>query len=369
MGAADHLLDLLTSHRARIADRLERIRNSGDVKAVHGFRVGTRRLNEPLELVAAWLGPRKVKPIQKRAKRLRQALRAVRDYDVLTLSFHNQRTAPDMDAQHLARLTDRLEKRRKKSVTRAIRKLDKLEPGALLDAVDALIDQIASVVPGEGDRLTDQATDMWHGRIDALLKRDPLATDDVDLHDVRISLKTLRYCTELLTRLDGRDRAALLQAFVQMQDGLGAWNDNVFAIRELARIARQRRHVEHEPEFVHAVLRYAAKRALLKAEDRRRALDAWPALHETIESAASIEPPDTPPQGRAGVTPAESRGNTGASPAESRGNTGASPAESRGNTGVSPAESKGSAGVSPAESKGSAGVSPASSNATKATDH
>jgi len=290
--ARNGLQKFVERHLQRLEAGLKEILSCGDIRAVHKFRVSTRRLNEPLQLLAK-ADPSVKKPVKKsrRAlKALRNLFGDVRDLDVLQMSLAEPKTAPDIDDQSLAQLRDVLAERRRSAFASAVDALERHSPAGTHGAVQALVKSCTGNDDADLRKaLLSAGRAMWRKRAERLMNHVPNEGDSTNFHALRIDLKGLRYCTELLLQMENREEEAVLSVFVAMQNALGAWNDHLFAARCLAAVATEDEHYANDPQWSAAILTYAADRVRASHRNRREALDRWPVLRDIIESAQSGE--------------------------------------------------------------------------------
>src|SRR5437867_1740435 len=103
------LIDYVEKHLKRFSTNLEKAIESGDVEAVHDLRVASRRLTEPLKMLAPWMDKGRIKVTLRSLRKARRAFRKVRDLDVVQASVCNG--AP-LDSTDLAPLEGILTRRR-----------------------------------------------------------------------------------------------------------------------------------------------------------------------------------------------------------------------------------------------------------------
>ncbi|MCB9850328.1 MAG: CHAD domain-containing protein [Phycisphaerales bacterium] len=289
-------------HLARLSKHLEGVLERGDVDAIHDFRVASRRLQEPLQVMALNVSPQRCKRVQRRLKRLRKSLSLVRDLDVLQESLGEGPTGPGLGTADRSLLDEMLLKARRQALTEASQALVAGKPEKVPCKLGELIAALDELAPEKDEQVYGDAVAMWRRRAEALLAERPTTGVETDLHACRILLKKLRYSTELLRLMQGRERGEFVAAIVAMQDRLGAWNDHLFATAELSRIATQHDVIARSAEFTAAVLTCAAARARLAHAMRRDAVEAWPSFRATVEKelakgAESINEPKQPPAG------------------------------------------------------------------------
>jgi CHAD domain-containing protein len=113
----------------------------------------------------------------------------------------------------------------------------------------------------------------------------PRDDSEVNLHEVRVALKGLRYLTELRDRVEDQDSELLLETFTAMQDRLGAWNDSIVAARFVSTLATTMQSLSSDARFAAFLLAYASARAKLVAAEHRECLRMWTRLEQAVRVA------------------------------------------------------------------------------------
>lgn len=282
------LVKFTDRHLERLKAGVDEILSDGSVRSVHRFRVSTRRLNEPLQLInIVDSGAAKgVKKARKSLKRLRNLFGRVRDLDVLVAGLSDAQLTPSLPGDDHARLIDTLSAERRVAFVDALEGLSHTSPVQVAAKIRSVIEGVCN--SGGSKRrsaLIEAARGMWIDRADRVLKDASCESDSAGFHQLRVRLKGLRYCTELLFRMEDRDEDAVLAAFVNMQDALGSWNDHLFAARFLTQLATQDTVFANDPDWSAAILEYAGQRVRRSRDDREAARRRWPSLRQMIEAA------------------------------------------------------------------------------------
>lgn len=282
------MTSLVNATRARLK-RLHRavqqVMASGDAEAIHSVRVSSRRLNELLELMTVSLPRRRVRRAAAELRELRQVLRRVRDLDVLLISLCSPRTNHGIETADLARLEGVLTRERELAFAKARRRCARLRTGRLVRRIERLCER--AVAKGGDDRslLEARLSEMLRRRAARLLSRDPRQGDSTDLHDVRIRLKRLRYCAELVRRFEFELSDGAVQTFAGTQEALGRWHDHLMAAEQITRVARRHTALHAQTGWAARLLDYAAFRARSANEDRERILRNWPLVRGYLQEA------------------------------------------------------------------------------------
>lgn len=279
------LVKFVERHLERLESGVDEILSNGSMRAVHRFRVSTRRLNEPLQLMLAVDSSvsKQVKKARKSLKKLRCLFGEVRDLDVLRAGLADEHIGCCMPGDCANKLSDMLGAMRRAAFVEALEGLSNTSPVQTASRIRNVLDDVCNK---GGDKrqaaLITAAKSMWRKRADAALEFETFEGDCAGFHELRIRLKGLRYCTELLYRMEDRDDDAVLAAFVRMQDALGAWNDHLFAARYLAQLATRDTNFANMPEWSAVVLECAGSRIRQSLSQRQDAIEQWPALREMI---------------------------------------------------------------------------------------
>lgn len=269
---------------ARLEQSLESALSGGQVEGIHQVRVGSRRLNEPLKLMSAWLPAGDVKQARRRLSRLRRCFQEVRDLDVLQKRLCEAGPLGVLDANTLARLEGVFTARREKALGRAVKCC---RGGRTVARVRRLVGTTRVSGQTTSPRLPRITLDdglhrLIRTRAEKLHAVDPRHNPTLDLHAVRLHLKRFRYSVELAAGLGVGVPDATLVELKAMQDLLGKWNDELFAARLIARLAARETTLAAEPAWSAALLTYAGRWASMAAEDKQRIRAGWGDLHRTM---------------------------------------------------------------------------------------
>lgn len=296
------LVAYMEKQARRYLSNLKKVLSEGETEAVHDVRVASRRLEEPLRIASAWLG---VKPIEKSARLLKQtrrALRIVRDLDVLLASLCGATMPHGLDAKDLARLEGALTNLRERGIKKARRRFRRLDSTRAAGKVRKLSSAMQEVVEASDATLIgEQIDDLFRKSVERLKRRDPRVSEAADLHQTRIHLKRVRYSTELRRDVCGQDHPELHRALINMQDLLGYWNDQLAAIRVIARLARDEQALSDDAGWCARLLDHCAHRGREADAMRRRILDRWADFAAVLQSVDLAESPATDDSSSASV--------------------------------------------------------------------
>lgn len=237
-----------------LRDRLPVAARDFEADAVHKARVATRRIKAGLELLE-WVTDGKArKRLGKVGTKVRRALGPLRDADVMLGHLGDLAAADPRHAAAVEWLSDRL---------RADQEKHRAKVGKKLDVYD-LLDKLGGWNPlrqqalDAAEAIDSRSAESVHLQLDALVgRRDPVGSGRLDVHQVRIAAKGLRYTLELASAEGAELPKRVFKAFKSMQDALGLWHD--FAVltgRALAE-AVDADLAAHDPDGLRGVLALA----------------------------------------------------------------------------------------------------------------
>ena len=250
----------------------------GQAGGVHQMRIAVRRLRSTIALFRRHLDPGAVERSGAELRRLGRVLGAARDWDVFCGEVlpAAERDAPEARPRLL-------EGPAAAERAGAHRRLAEELGGP---AFTALVLGLAAWAEGgpegapvlTGDHAGDRLADLAPGLLDRAARkarrrgRRIRRRSGEELHDLRKSLKELRYSVEFLSGLCGRKRArAYLEACKELQEELGAVNDAALAAEMAGRLAAVAARSTLAPAFG-AVSEWGRERG---TEHFRRLPRAW----------------------------------------------------------------------------------------------
>ncbi len=271
---------------ARLEESLQQAMAVADVEAVHDLRVASRRLEEPLTVCRDWVNGKTLDRAIRQLRRLRQAFREVRDFDVLHKSLHD---AKGLSTKQLDYLHRELAEARSARMHTVRRKAGTKQLASARALLDDLLEAFEASGGNDAQWVCDQLEALVQDRATEILQSDPAQDGRLDLHGTRIGLKRLRYATELTEAIAGTDRPELMSRLRDAQDRLGQWNDELQAARWVSGLARKRRVLIEQPMGSAALLKYAAARIEHAQGMARAFLEVWPELQAAIRAASAAE--------------------------------------------------------------------------------
>jgi CHAD domain-containing protein len=240
--------------RDRLADwcqLLERCGRKATRKRVHALRVVTLRMQAELERDLADL-PRASHQGQailrfgKQAEKLRRALGPVRELDVWIGKLRGLRASLSETGDYVPRsmhdcisgidrLEDRLTQKRRSAEKKLVAQIEK-SGSRLLKASEDVASELSSFVFGAEAGIAEDLAARFHA-----VRAEFPAFDEVNLHDFRKRIKTVRYLAEIYAGTD-RACAQIATQMKKVQSAIGEWHD----WQDLGREAHHGRHAKNK---------------------------------------------------------------------------------------------------------------------------
>ncbi|AGZ39379.1 CYTH and CHAD domain-containing protein [Actinoplanes friuliensis] len=203
---------------------------AGDAEAVHKMRVATRRLRSTLKTFKGSFEPERAATLKVELKWLADRLGNVRDGQVLS---HKLLTTAGEFPEVAQGIRERLDADVARGKEELVAALDSDRYLALLDAIDALVDEPE---PDDAGALRRAAKALR--KADRLLDEATADGVDAELHEARKAYKQARYAVEIFAPSAGKPGKRLVKALTSLQDVLGAHQDSVVAREVLRDVAR-----------------------------------------------------------------------------------------------------------------------------------
>jgi CHAD domain-containing protein len=228
---------------AAILDRDVRLRlrpQDPSVEDIHKTRVATRRLRSDLKTLRALLDPVWTRHVRSDLKWFGSVLGEVRDLDVLQKYLETSRRSGLADTEGTTVLLSRLGGQRETAGRALAQALTSERYLMLLDKLDAAA--INPPVLGHGTaggRRIDPAGPAAHDlprlvrkewkKLQASIRRSDADPTDHNLHQVRIRAKQIRYASELVEPIVGRQARRTAKTAKRVQNLIGGHQDAVVA--------------------------------------------------------------------------------------------------------------------------------------------
>jgi CHAD domain-containing protein len=238
-------MPLLRQRHELLHTRLERFTKtlpaveSGEVRAIHRARVGSRRLRELVPVLQ--LDPEEARKLEKRLRKATRRLGGLRELDVVLAVTDELRESGQYGEQALQRVAADIRAQREK-------KRAKLAYGAAADELKRIsrkLEKIKRRLELSSD--TPAVRRAWQWALDARMARRGAALKDAmdeagsmylpgRVHGVRIALKKLRYATEVVDEAGARSMTTELRLLRRVQRLLGRLHDLQVLVDHVRRV-------------------------------------------------------------------------------------------------------------------------------------
>lgn len=202
-----------------------------NVNAVHDMRVALRRLRSALRDFVQVIDEKPLKRVKNDLKKIADLLGAVRDRDVAIVALDEMADDAPEDAikQGIGELIDDLRKERKRAHSRLLKAFESISLDRLFQRFsDRIVDSLRQQELFSPGTLDEAGRTVIEARLQEFCGMgsaiyDPL--DSVQLHDLRIGAKRLRYAIELFGVCWGEKIAAFASELAKFQSFLGEVHD------------------------------------------------------------------------------------------------------------------------------------------------
>lgn len=262
-----HPLSQPFARRRRALDAHASAALTGDTHAIHQARVASRRLREVLPLVARVLDDDEVGALQRRMRRVTRLLGPVREADVTLGLAIEHREAQPAEAPALALVELRLSHERDARFGKVTRDLHADKMAKWLERAAQVEQALAEAPDGRpwrkelAVRLRARAAQL----LGAVEEAGLLFVSD-RLHEVRITVKRLRYVLELAGELRQARLRASVTALRAVQDILGHLHDLDVLVSRVQAVAAEKDTTK--------LKRQALEALTLRLDNERRAAHA-----------------------------------------------------------------------------------------------
>jgi CHAD domain-containing protein len=270
---------------------MDKVLATGDPDAIHDLRVVTRRLQQVLCALAPPPRPKRVLRLRKTLRRVRRALGAWRNYDVILEAVAERRKTTRSPHKRAAwtLVREHLEKRRLDEMIRARRRLLDKDFSGFADRLEAVVtDLLQQTDPRDVERsVLARVAGAW-GDWQTALSRAAQSAGVATVHGLRIATKRLRYRVELARALGDEAAEPVLEWARDVQHELGEWHDHQVMQQLMAEALARPEVLLGAAEIVRVALaeldreRRAAPAAdttivpRTRPEDGRTAMERWP---------------------------------------------------------------------------------------------
>jgi CHAD domain-containing protein len=223
------LSKLVKEHLRDLSSVLGNVLATGDADAVHDLRVVTRRLQQVLSTLSPSPRPKRVQRLRKTLRRVRRALGAWRNYDVVLETVAKRRKATRSSRKRAAwkLVHEHLEKQRVDEMIRARRRLLDKDLSGFADRLETVItDLLQQAQPRDVQSSVLARVEAAWRDWQAALSRAEQACEVTTVHGLRIATKRLRYRIELARALGDEAAEPVLEWARDVQHELGDWHDH-----------------------------------------------------------------------------------------------------------------------------------------------
>ncbi len=245
---------LLEQRLARFVPLVASVLSSDEPEAVHDLRVLSRRLQQALDAVTGKPRPADARPLVKALRRVRRNLGEWRNHDVI-LGLVERRVRRSRSPEKRSawkRVSDHLEKARRRHVERARRRLLRRDLAGFVTTVRGAV---ANHSPGEDPgRRVRRAVAQSLERFRRGLEQVEESQNPSSIHALRIDAKRLRYSIELALELGETAIKPVVGWLKDLQEALGDWHDRQNLYRLTAEALGRPQILLGEPETARLVL-------------------------------------------------------------------------------------------------------------------
>ena len=260
------------------------VMKAGDVESVHKMRVTTRRLQASLDLLLMKDDEMGVRKLKKRLRRWRRWLSTVRNYDVFLIIIDRQSSSRrPSQSRKFDLLKTLLEERRRLRMEKVRRRLEFIDIGAIATSLGLTLDESETGGEGGAQIAAEEAADtrltgacfpgMDKKRITlrtaarleqrqseflSLAAESHPTTDPLELHELRIAAKRVRYILEIVSEMGYGDATRGLNWLRVLQDKIGDWHDLESLEEEVIDIVCRRNFIKENLSEGSRILQEAA---------------------------------------------------------------------------------------------------------------
>jgi CHAD domain-containing protein len=244
---------------------LRRCRNRCSEESVHDLRVATRRLISTLMIVEILLPDSRVQKLQRRLKRLFDAMSPLRDTQVQLLALEKKvEQVPELETLiTILKLRERSQMRR---IGKRVARIDAAALGAVLRRIKKKLETISASRLKKNVSLTAALGEAAEGFIAIASLRERLRISQPrTVHRMRIAFKKFRYKVEALQPFLRKVTARQLKAMDKFQTRMGAIQDIEVLSNTVQRFMTQRGASARSPVARYYRELQAQKQQLMRA--------------------------------------------------------------------------------------------------------
>lgn len=260
-----------------LINREKTVFDDRDIEDIHEMRVAVRRIRAAFRSFKPCMPRKYKKKIIKDLKLLARNLGSVRDLDVAIVFFKGyKKLFPDNNG--ISFLIKYCKKRRKSNQKELFSFLRSTKYLKLKENLIVFSDYLAD----KADKDVEQAVQNdFYNSFEAIIKEvfsykevKDLLSSELELHDLRIAIKNLRYSLEFIG-LDSEESLLILKILKKYQNSLGLINDYNIMAERVTDIARKKKLKRPEKEGLKRFLSYLNE---LKKEEKSKLVLPWDIL-------------------------------------------------------------------------------------------
>ncbi len=279
----DEQIDALKQHTSVALDMF-------DPTGIHQARVATRRLKAGLDLFKPLLDKDDLKQIASAGKKLRRRLGPLRDLDVMIEHLREYHATPRLQPA-VEWIIGQFEQMRQQA--RALDQKKGKKPQKLLEQFNDWW-PIRYKLAAAAEAIPLLLTQSLHERFDrfstdadwvAGIAKPSAESLPIDLHELRIDGKALRYTFELANAHGLKVRKSVFKSFKAMQESLGEWHDSVVLADETVKRWANVELALHDPDAAALVLDLAKQFLRDSVKSLTQFKSRWKRSGDTIRRA------------------------------------------------------------------------------------
>jgi CHAD domain-containing protein len=227
---AAHLGQIVHKRLERLVETFDFAECEDAVEALHDLRVSSRRLRAFVQLFEPLLDATIAQHVGKPLRRVTRAAGELRDLDVQIALVQERVPLQVTDGARAAleHLLERIDGRRDEVQAHAQRKLRKVKKKDIAVGVAAALGEVVARLPASPEDTAELAWMLLEPLVDSVEEHEKnvgSASAPAALHELRISIKKLRYALELVAPLLGGEQRTLIKRAEALQELLGTHHD------------------------------------------------------------------------------------------------------------------------------------------------
>lgn len=267
---------LALEHLDRIIRLEPKVLRGHRPRAVHDFRVASRRFQQAFDLLAPFLPPPEARRLRRRVRRCRRALSRVRDGDVF-IQRVEKRLARKQGSRRETwnAILDYVHDRHRRACEKALRKLSRINLAEAYVHLRRFLDpspedelpfSTSSTVEEDfHQRLAGELGRVW-SQLEAQSGQVMDSPDAANIHRVRIAVKKVRYLVEMMQEFEVPNSEEALTWLKEVQRLLGYWHDSEIAEQLMVETVARSEFIREHLDLASGILKLVAQNR--KAKER-----------------------------------------------------------------------------------------------------